>query len=92
MTAVSFQMYRNPTTNSGGGDFSMESVTVGSNAPAGGDFELRFNVLDQNSKNVNDLDLIRFLKSCIAFVTTGGGATGGNGYTSVTQHPSGPPN
>jgi hypothetical protein len=35
MTAVSFQMYRNPTTKSGGGDFSMGSVTVGSNAPAG---------------------------------------------------------
>lgn len=92
MTAVSFVMTRNPTTTSGGGDFSMKSVTVGTNAPSSGDFEFRFNVLDGNSKNINDLDIVRAIKSMIAYVTTGGGTTGGNGYTSVTQQPSGPPN
>jgi hypothetical protein len=92
MTAVSFQMFRNPTTSAGGGDMNMGSVTVGTNAPSLGDFEFRFNVLDQNSKNLNDLDIIRALRSMIVFLETGGGATGGNPYTSVTQQPSGPPN
>jgi hypothetical protein len=94
MTAVSFVMVRNPVAPAGGGDFSMKSVTVGTNAPSSGDFEFRFNVLDSSpgTKNINDLDIVRCLKSLMYYIETGGGATGGNGYTSVTQQPSGPPN
>jgi hypothetical protein len=49
MTAVSFQMSRGAMATG----FQMSSVTVGTNAPAGGDFELRFNVTDGNGKNLN---------------------------------------
>lgn len=95
MTAVSFVLFRNSAISGASlGDFAMKSITVGSNAPSAGDFEFRFNVLDGSAgtKNINDLDIIRALKSIMYAVETGGGATGGNGYTSVTQQPSGPPN
>jgi hypothetical protein len=85
MTAVSFQL------NRGQGGFLMSDVVVGSNAPAGGDVELRFNVLDANSKNMNDLDLVMLIKAFIRYVETGGGSTGGFPYVAVTLQPSGPP-
>jgi hypothetical protein len=46
MTAVSFSMSR------GVGGFKMNDITVGSLAPNAGDVELRFNVLDGQSKNM----------------------------------------
>lgn len=66
--------------------FKMSDVTVGTNAPGGGDVELRFNVQDSNSHNLTDLDLVRILKAFIRCVNTNGG-TG----IAVTQQPSGPP-
>jgi hypothetical protein len=86
MTAVSFVMSR------GVDGFKMPDVTVGSNPPSSGDFEFRFNVLDQNSKNVNDGDLYRFLKAMELWILTNGTLVGGNQVTGITQQPSGPPN
>jgi len=85
MPAVSFQMYR------GVDAFKMTDVTVGTNAPGGGDVELRFNVTDQNSHNLTDLDLIRILDAFKLWVLTNGGLVGGNQTTGITQQPSGPP-
>jgi hypothetical protein len=86
VTAVSFSIYR------GVGGFTMSDVTVGTNAPGGGDFEFRFNVLDTNSKNVNDLDLTMAIRAFIRWLETGGGSVGGNQITGITNQPSGPPN
>ena len=86
MTAVSFSMSR------GVDGFKMSDVTVGTAAPSAGDVEFRFNVLDTNSKNMNDDDLYRILKAFERWILTGGGFTGGNGYTAITSQPSGPPN
>jgi hypothetical protein len=86
MTAVSFQL------NRGQGGFLMSDVTVGSNAPAAGDVELRFNVLDANSKNMNDLDLVMLIKAFIRYLETNSGAVGGFQTVAVTNQPSGPPN
>jgi hypothetical protein len=74
--------------------FKMSDVTVGSNAPSSGDFEFRWNVPDSSpgTHNVNDGDLYRFLKAMQLWILNGGGSTGGNGYVSITQQPSGPPN
>lgn len=81
MTAVSFVMSR------GVSGFKMSDVTVGANAPSSGDVEFRFNVLDSNSKNMNDLDLVMLLKAFIRWVETGGPTA-----IAITQQPSGPPN
>jgi hypothetical protein len=81
MTAVSFQMSR------GVSGFKMSDVTVGTNAPAGGDVEFRFNVLDANSHNMNNLDLVMLLKAMKRWVETHGSTV-----TAITLQPSGPPN
>jgi hypothetical protein len=88
MTAVSFQMSR------GVDGFKMSDVTVGSNPPAGGDFEFRWNVLDSSAgtKNINDGDLYRFLKAMELWILTNGALVLGNQVTGITQQPSGPPN
>ena len=80
MTAVSFSMSR------GVSGTKMSDVTVGTSAPGAGDVELRFNVLDTNSKNLNDEDIVMILKAFQRWVLT-------NGPTSIaiTQQPSGPP-
>ena len=57
MTAVSFSIKR------GVDGFNMSDITVGSLAPNASDVEIRFNVLDANSKNMNDLDLIKAAKA-----------------------------
>lgn len=82
MTAVSLSLSRGQFAN------NMSDVRVGSSAPGTGDFEFRFNVLDTNSKNVNDLDLVLALKAMIRYVETGGPTSG----VAVTNQPSGPPN
>ncbi len=81
MTAVSFSMSR------GVDGFKMSDVTVGSTAPDSGDVEFCFNVLDTNSKNMNDGDLYRILKAFERWVLNGG-----NTAIAITQQPSGPPN
>ncbi|HUI12558.1 MAG TPA: hypothetical protein VL048_03700 [Xanthobacteraceae bacterium] len=81
MTAVSFSMSR------GVDGFKMSDVTVGTSAPGSGDVELRFNVLDTNSHNMNDLDLVRILDAFKRWVLTGGTTA-----IAITQQPSGPPN
>jgi hypothetical protein len=90
MTAVSFQLNRGFEATG----FQMSSVTVGTNAPAGGDLELRFNVLDSSpgTKNMNDGDLYRIICAFERWILTNGGFTGGNGYVAITNQPSGPPN
>ena len=80
MTAVSFSMSR------GVDGFKMSDVTVGTSAPGSGDVEFRFNVLDTNSKNLNDDDLVRILKAFQRWVLTNGSSV-----ISITQQPSGPP-
>jgi hypothetical protein len=81
MTAVSFSM------NRGVDGMKMSDVTVGTSAPGTGDVEFRFNVLDANGFNMNDLDLVRILKAFKRYVTNGG-----NTAIAVTNQPSGPPN
>jgi len=81
MTAVSFSMSR------GVDGFKMSDVTVGTSAPGSGDVELRFNVLDTNSKNMNDKDLYMILEAFQRWLLTGGGTA-----IAITQQPSGPPN
>lgn len=80
MTAVSFSISR------GVSGFKMTDITVGTSAPGAGDIELRFNVLDTNSKNMNDKDLIIALLAFRRALETGGSAK-----TAVTNQPSGPP-
>jgi len=80
MTAVSFSMSR------GVGGFTMTDITVGTSAPGTGDVELRFNVLDGQSHNMNDKDLCIILDAFKRWLLTGGG-TG----TAITNQPSGPP-
>lgn len=80
MTAVSFSMSR------GVDGFKMSDVTVGTSAPGAGDVELRFNVTDTNSKNMNDCDLIRIIKAFQRWLETNGGSA-----IAITQQPSGPP-
>jgi hypothetical protein len=81
MTAVSFSMGR------GIEGTKMSDVTVGTSAPGTLDVELRFNVLDANSKNMNDGDLYRILKAFERWILTNG-----NSAIAITNQPSGPPN
>lgn len=83
MTAVSFSM----TRETGGFGMKMSDVTVGTSAPGTGDVELRFQVLDAQSKNMNDLEIILILKAFIRYLETGGGTA-----IAITNQPSGPPN
>jgi hypothetical protein len=82
MTAVSFSI------NRGVDGFKQTDITVGSTAPATGDVMLSFNVLDTNSKNMNDGDLIRALKAFRLWILTNGALN----VTAITNQPSGPPN
>jgi hypothetical protein len=81
MTAVSFQMQR------GVDGFKMSDVTVGAAAPTSLDFEFRYQVLDANSKNMNDWDIVRAIKAMIRWLETNGTTA-----TAITTQPSGPPN
>ena len=81
MTAVSFSMSR------GVDGFKMSDVTVGTSAPGTGDVEFRFNVLDGQSKNMNDKDLYMLLQAFARWVLTNGAS-----QISITTQPSGPPN
>ena len=81
MTAVSFSIKR------GVDGFKMSDITVGSLAPNADEVEIRFQVLDGQSKNMNDLDLVKAAKAFIRLFETNGG-TG----TALTTQPSGPPN
>jgi len=75
------------TRETAGFGMKMSDPTVGSLAPNAGDVELRFQVLDGQSKNMNDLEIILILKAFIRYLQTGGG-----GPTAITTQPSGPPN
>lgn len=82
MTAVSFGI------NRGVGGFKMSDVTVGTGAPGNSnDMEFRFQVLDANSKNMNDLDLVMGIKALLRWIETNGPTA-----IAITQQPSGPPN
>ncbi len=83
MTAVSFSLNR----ETAGFGFKMSDVTVGTLAPNAGDVELRFNILDGQSKNMNDLEIIVILEAFRRWLLTGGGSV-----TAITTQPSGPPN
>ena len=71
MTAVSLSM----TRETAGFGMKMSDPTVGTLAPNAGDVELRFQVLDGQSKNMNDLEIILILKAFIRYLQTGGGST-----------------
>ncbi|HZR74545.1 hypothetical protein [Bradyrhizobium sp.] len=75
------------TRETGGFGFKMNDVTVGSLAPNAGDVELRFNILDGQSKNMNDLEIRNILKAFERWLLTGGTTA-----IAITQQPSGPPN
>jgi hypothetical protein len=72
MTAVSFQLSRGFEATG----MQMSSVTVGTNAPAGGDFEFRFNVLDSSpgTKNINDADIWHVIEAFKNWIITNSGA------------------
>ena len=79
MTAVSFSIRR------GVSGMQMSDITVGTSAPGTLDIELRFNVLDSNSKNLNDQDIFLALKAFQRAIMQ-------NGTTvDITLSPSGPP-
>ena len=78
MTAVSFSISRGAT------GFKQTDVTVGTSAPGTGDVEIRYQVLDTNSKNMNDLDLILAAKAFIRWFETNGP------QVQITNQPSGP--
>lgn len=79
MTAVSLSISR------GVSGTKISDITIGTSAPGTGDIELRFNVLDANSKNLNDEDIVL---ACRAFIR----AINQNGTTvDFTLQPSGPP-
>jgi hypothetical protein len=80
MTAVSFSL------NRGVDGFKMSDVTVGTSAPGTGDIELRFQVLDTNSKNMNDFDIVRAVDAFRRWLLTNGTTN-----TAITTQPSGPP-
>ena len=79
MVAVSFSINRGVP----GG--TMTDVTVGTSAPGTGDIELRFNVLDTNSKNLNREDIYLACETFKRFILLGGTTV------EVTLQPSGPP-
>jgi hypothetical protein len=80
MTAVSFSLKR------GVDGFKMSDVTVSALAPNADDIEIRFQVLDANSKNMNDLDLVKAAKAFIRWFENNGASS-----IAITQQPSGPP-
>jgi hypothetical protein len=87
VTAVSFRI------NRGTDGFKMSDVVVGADAPtASVDVEIRWQVLDQQGKNMNDWELIKACKAFIRWFETNGGLVSGNQVTGITTQPSGPPN
>jgi hypothetical protein len=67
------------------------NYTIETSAPTSDfDFELRYNLLDQNGNAINKLDLIKFLKAVIAGVNSGGNnpffslAESGSNYVAAT--------
>ena len=80
MTAVSLSISR------GVSGTKMSDITVGTSAPGTGDIELRFNVLDTNSKNLNDKDIVIALLAFRRAIETNGGT-----QIALTNQPSGPP-
>jgi hypothetical protein len=85
MTAVSFQMYR------GVDGFKMSDVTVGTNAPAAEDIELRFNLLDQNGNQLTQKDVVIALEAFRRWAMTSSGSVGGNLVVAITNAISAPP-
>lgn len=81
MTAVSFSMSR------GVDGFKMSDVTVGTSAPGTGDVELRFQILDGQSKKMNDLELVKIVEAFRRWLLTNGPSA-----IAITNQPSGPPN
>jgi hypothetical protein len=53
------------TFNRGTEGFKFSDFTTGTNAPSAGDFELRYNTTDAQSKNVTRKDVILFLQASI---------------------------
>lgn len=79
MTAVSFSI------NRGVSGTTMTDFTVGTSAPGAGDIELRYNILDTNSKNLNREDIYMALKAFQRAIEQGGTTV------DITLQPSGPP-
>ena len=79
MTAVSLSISRGVSGS------KISDFTIGTSAPGAGDIELRFNVTDTNSKNLNDQDIFLALRAFERAIMQ-------NGTTvDVTLSPSGPP-
>ena len=79
MTAVSFSISRGVSGS------KMSDITVGTSAPGAGDIELRYNILDTNSKNLNRQDLFLALEAFERAILQGGTTV------DLTLSPSGPP-
>jgi hypothetical protein len=87
VTAVSLSIQR------GVDGFLINDITVGALAPdTNVDMEFRFQVLDLQGKNMNDLDLVKGLKAIIRWLETNGKLIGTGGGVAITTQPSGPPN
>lgn len=65
MAAISWTM------NRGADGFKLTDFTTGTNAPSAGDFELRYNTTDANSKNMTRKDLVLLLKASIRVLEEG---------------------
>ena len=86
MTSVSYSVNRGQCT------FNASDVTISNLAPNAGDVEIRWNILDGQSHNMNNFELIVACKTFIHWLETGGSAVGGNSVTGLSTQPSGPPN
>lgn len=83
MTAVSFSVNRGNVNS-----FAANAITVGALAPSAAfDIELRFQVVDGLSKNLNDLDIKNALKMFEIWIATNGILN----EVAITTQPSGPP-
>jgi hypothetical protein len=79
MTAVNIYFSR------GTDDNKSANFTVGTSGPAGGDFELRYNLLDGSSVAVTKKDLVKYMKAMIKHINEGKAffstAVSGTNYT-----------
>jgi hypothetical protein len=80
MTAVSISVNRGAIMD------KMSDFTIGTSAPGVGDIEVRFQVLDTNSKNLNSKDIWLALEQIGRFLMNSGPKV------QITNQPSGPPN
>lgn len=68
MAAISLSLVHGMGT----GGFQIKDFTVGTLAPNAGDFEVRLNTTDANSKNISRYDMILALRAFVRALEQGG--------------------